>query len=68
VTVPIAWLLPDPKTLRCDQAVGRVCIWCGQLLTIGAVGVGVIRDRLGVHVLDVEAWVGPCCMNRREGS
>lgn len=53
--------LPAAETLTWDQATGRACIWCGRLLTTGAVRVGVIPDRQGAHVLDVEAWAGPCC-------
>ena len=57
--------LPDPGTLTWDQAAGRACVWCGQPLTTGTVSVGIIRDRLGVHVLDTEVWTGPCCVGTR---
>ncbi|QLF83212.1 hypothetical protein QEN61_gp28 [Streptomyces phage Eklok] len=61
MTAPTGLPLPDPGALTWDQAAGRACVWCGQLLTTGTVRVGVVRDRLGVHVLDSEVWTGPCC-------
>ncbi|MFC9624284.1 hypothetical protein ACFTXM_31340 [Streptomyces sp. NPDC056930] len=48
-----------------DQSAGRACIWCKKPLTTGAVGAGIIRDRLGVHILDTEVWAGPCCQGER---
>ena len=60
--------LPDPGSLTWDQAAGRACIWCARPLTTGAVLVGIIRDRLGVHVLDTEAWTGPCCADGGAGA
>ncbi|MGW1109467.1 hypothetical protein [Streptomyces sp. NPDC002540] len=55
--------LPDPRTLTWDQSSGRACIWCKKPLTSGAVSAGIIRDRLGAHVLDTEVWAGPCCQS-----
>lgn len=54
--------LPAPDRLTWDQSAGRACIWCGAPLTSGAVRVGTIRDQLGAHNLDSEAWAGPCCL------
>ncbi|MGP3637498.1 hypothetical protein ACTU45_29860 [Streptomyces sp. 24-1644] len=53
--------LPKPETLTGDQAAGRACVWCKRLLTTGAVSAGIIRDRLGAHVLDTEVWACPPC-------
>nr|PPQ57091.1 hypothetical protein C5F59_10655 [Streptomyces sp. QL37] len=53
--------LPGPDRLTWDQSAGRACVYCARPLTSGAVHVGTIRDRLGAHVLDTEAWAGPCC-------
>ncbi|MFC9943350.1 hypothetical protein [Streptomyces pratensis] len=54
--------LPGPERLTWDQSAGRACIYCARMLTSGAVRVGTIRDRLGAHILDSEAWAGPCCL------
>ncbi|THA78125.1 hypothetical protein E6R60_04245 [Streptomyces sp. A0642] len=53
--------LPAPGELTWDQSAGRACIWCRCPLTSGAVSAGIIRDQLGAHNLDTEAWAGPCC-------
>lgn len=58
---PASRSLPDPRTLTWDQSAYRACIWCKKPLTTGAISVGIIRDRLGAHVLDTEVWAGPCC-------
>ncbi|WP_424863798.1 hypothetical protein [Streptomyces sp. MMS24-I29] len=61
MTTPTGQPLPDPRTLTWDQANGRACIWCGQLLTTSTIRVGIIHDRLGAHILGAEAWTDPCC-------
>lgn len=53
--------LPGPGTLTWAQAQGRACVWCKKPLTTGAVSVGIVHDRQGAHVLDIEVWAGPCC-------
>lgn len=61
---PTTRTLPSPETLTWDQSAGRACVWCNRLLTMGAVFVGVIPDRLGAHALDTKGWAGPCCSTR----
>lgn len=53
--------LPALDQLTWDQAAGRACIWCKQVLTSGAVSAGVIREQDRAHCLDTEVWAGPCC-------
>ncbi|MGW3168280.1 hypothetical protein ACWC9Q_37085, partial [Streptomyces sp. NPDC001142] len=50
MTTPTRQPLPDPRTLTWDQANGRACIWCGQILTTSTIRVGIIHDRLGAHM------------------
>ena len=52
--------LHGPDRLTWDQSAGRASIYCAAPLASGAALVGTIRDRLGSHVLDSEAWAGPC--------
>lgn len=53
--------LPALGTLTWAQSAGRACVWCGRLLTTGAVHAGIIRERDGAHVLDTEVWACPLC-------
>lgn len=61
MTAPASRPLPALNTLTWDQSAGRACIWCKRLLTTGAVHVGIICGRSGVHVLDTEVWACPRC-------
>ncbi|WP_093895219.1 hypothetical protein [Streptomyces sp. Ncost-T10-10d] len=62
---------PPRNSARCgadalgDQSAGRACIRRKNPLTTGAVGVGIIRDRLGAHNLDTEVRAGPCCQGEQ---
>ncbi|MGW6457019.1 hypothetical protein ACWF94_14050 [Streptomyces sp. NPDC055078] len=51
--------VPPVADLTSDQAMGRTCYACGQLLTSGAVHAGRARGRSGEHVLDAELWACP---------
>ncbi|NUK70460.1 hypothetical protein HRW23_32915 [Streptomyces lunaelactis] len=53
--------LPAAADLSWEQYAGRACVWCDQPLTAGARSVGTARGRISAHVLDIEAYAGPCC-------
>lgn len=63
VTAPTAGerVMPTAGDLSWEQYAGRACVWCGKPLTVGARSVGIARGRIGVHVLDIEVYAGPCC-------
>jgi hypothetical protein len=57
--------LPSALGLSRERWSGRACVWCGVLLTVGAVSQGIARGRLGAVVLDAEVWACPDCAQGR---
>ncbi|MGW7469899.1 hypothetical protein ACWGJT_35850 [Streptomyces xantholiticus] len=71
MTAPVN-ISPTPATARCqdkrippaaalswEATAGRACYACGKALTTGAVLVGRATGRMGVHVLDTDAYACP---------
>lgn len=68
MTAPVAQgrQLPRYEDLTWDQHLGRHCVWCNGLITVGGREVGRVGTRHGAHLFDVPVYAGPCCLPKVE--